>query len=159
MAWSGSGVFTSTIRDILDQTTAIDLNTSTFNLALYNNSVTPDFDATSANTAYGAGTWTGNEVTGTNWSAGGVALSTPTLTGASPAAGQLKWDAVDVSESNTTIAAAFYGCLIYDATVSTPVNDQGLVAVYFGGTGYTTSSGTVSITWDTNGIFYIDLVP
>lgn len=158
MAWSGSGIFTSTIRDILDGTADIDLDTDSFKVALFNNSVTPDFDASSANTAYGAGTWASNEVTGTGWSAGGVALTANDLTGASPAAGQVKWDAGDVNESGTTLSN-IYGCLIYDDTIASPVADQGLVAVYFSAGPYNTVNGTLTITWDSNGIFYIDLVP
>lgn len=157
MAWSGSGLFTATIRDILDATAVIDLDGATFKVALFNNSVTPDFDVASANTAYGAGVWASNEVTGTNWAAGGVALAGNDVTAASPAAGQVKWDATDVSEALVTVADA-HGCLIYADSVTTPVADQGLIAVYFGGA-YSATNGTFAITWHANGIFYIDLVP
>ena len=157
MAWAGSGIFTQTIADILGNTTASDLNTSTWNIALYNNSVTPAFDGASASNAFATGTWSGNEISGTGWASGGVALVSPTLSVADPAAGQLSWDADDVSEAGTTLAA-FEGCLIYDATIATPVNDLGLVAIDFT-TPYTTTAGTLTITWDANGIFYLDLVP
>lgn len=161
MAWAGSGIFTQTIIDILDNTTAIDLNGDTFYVALYGNAVTPDYDATAANTAYGAGTWiAGNEVDhgGAPWPAGGVALSTPTLTPADPNPGQISWDAVDVSVNNTTISG-IYGCMIYSQSIATPVADQGICAVQFSGAPYSTSNGTFAITWDPNGIWYLDLVP
>lgn len=158
MAWAGSGIFTQTIADILGQTTAMDLNTDSFKIALFDNAVTPAYDASAATVAFNTGTWTtGNEVSGTGWASGGVVLSTPTLTVADPAAGQLSWDAVDVSETNTTLSG-FFGCMIYDDTIASPVVDQGLVAVDFGQS-YSTVAGTLTITWDANGIFYLDLVP
>jgi len=157
MSWSVSGVFGQTLADILGQTAAMDLNTHSFKIALYTNSITPDFDAAAASIAYDTGQWaTAQEAYGTNWAQGGVALTSPTLTVASPAATQLKWDTADVSESNTTVSTTFYGAFIYDDTIATPVADQGLCAIYFGGSGYTTSTGTLSITVDTSGWFYID---
>jgi hypothetical protein len=57
MAWSNSKIFVSTIEDILENTTAIDLNTDTFNVALFNDSITPSQTVASASTAFGAGVW------------------------------------------------------------------------------------------------------
>jgi len=160
MSWSASGVFGQTLADILDNTTAIDLGSDTFKVALYTNSITPDFDAAAASVAYDTGQWaTAQEAYGTNWAQGGVALSGNALTVGSPAAGQLKWDCTDVSEATTTVSTAFYGCLIYDDTIATPVADQGLLAIYFGGTSYTTDTGTLSITFDSNGVWYLDYTP
>jgi hypothetical protein len=157
MAFAGSGMFTATLADILDNTTAIDLGSDSFKLALYNNSATPDFSVTSANTAYGAGVWATNEVTGTNWAAGGVALSGNALTANSPGAGQVKWDATDVSVASVTVSNA-EGCLIYDDTIATPVADQGLLVIDFGAA-YSATAGTFAITFDSNGICYFDVVP
>lgn len=157
MAFGGSGMFTATLADILNNVTAFDLSDDTFNLALYDNNATPDFSVTSANTAYGAGVWASNEVTGTNWSAGGVALSGNAITANSPGAGQVKWDATDVSVASVTVSNA-EGCLIYNATVSTPVDDQGLLVIDFGAA-YSATAGTFAITFDANGIFYADIVP
>jgi hypothetical protein len=159
MAWSGSGLFTSTMRDILDATTAMDLNTDTFKIALFNNSVTPAYDAASASTAFNTGTWVlANEVSGTGWASGGVALTGVTLSGAAPAAGQMKWDATDVSQASTTLST-IHGCLIYDDTIAAPVADQGLIAIAFSGAPYSTVNGTLTITWHADGIWYLDLVP
>ncbi len=52
MAWSASKIFVATIEDILENTTAIDLNSDGFKIALYDNDITPDQTVTSANTAY-----------------------------------------------------------------------------------------------------------
>lgn len=157
MAFGGSGMFTATVLDILNNTTAIDLGSDTFKLALFSNSATPSYSVTSANTAYGAGVWASNEVTGTGWSAGGVALASNALTANSPGAGQVKWDATDVSESSVTISGA-RGCLIYDDTIATPVADQGLLVIDFGAD-YSATNGTFAITFDANGILYLDVVP
>ena len=78
MAWSASKIFMATIEDILENTTAMDLNSDTFKAALYDNDITPSQTVTSANTAYNAGQWvsSGNEVyDGSEWAQGGVALS------------------------------------------------------------------------------------
>jgi hypothetical protein len=161
MAWAGSGIFTQTFVDVFGNVTAMDIAASgdTCKVALFNNSVTPAYDAAAASIAFNSGTWvTGNEVSGTGWSSGGVALTTLALATASPAAGQFSWDADDVSETGTTLSN-IYGCFIYDDTLTTPVADQGIVAVEFSGAPYSTSNGTLAITWDTNGIFYVDLVP
>lgn len=155
MAFGGSGFFTATLKDILENTTALDWSAGTPTLALFSNSATPNFTVTSANTAYGAGVWASNEVTGTGWSAGGVALDSPTVTAESPAAGQVKLDATDVSESSTTLADA-RGCLIYLGDLTTPVADQGLLVVDFGAD-YSTTAGTFAITWHSNGVAYFDI--
>lgn len=151
MAWSTSELFRQTQIDILKGTLTADLDTIATKVALYNNSVTPDSDATAANVAYGAGTWTGNEVTGTNWAAGGVALSGMDVIAIT---GGYKYDATDVSVSTCTFTGA-YGCLIYLDGLTTPVADQGLIAVYFGGSAFSPVAGDFTITWNASGIYTV----
>lgn len=155
MAFGGSGFFTASIADIFGNTAAIDWGTGTWNIALFSNSATPDFTVASANTAYGVGVWATNEVTGTGWSAGGPALTTSSPEAEQPAAGQVRLDATDVSETGTTLTAA-RGALIYMGSLTTPVADQGLIVVDFG-QDYSTTNGTFAITWDTNGVGYFDV--
>ena len=155
MAFGGSGFFTASIADILGNTAALDWGSATWNIALFSNSATPDFTVASASTAYGAGVWASNEVTGTGWSAGGPTLATSAPATESPAAGQVKLDATDVSETGTTLSAA-RGALIYMGSLTTPVVDQGLLVVDFGGD-YSTTNGTFAITWDANGVAYFDV--
>lgn len=155
MAFGGSGFFTQTIADILGNTTAMDWGAATWNIALFNNTATPDFTVTAANTAYGVGVWATNEVTGTGWAAGGPTLTTATPVKESPAAGQVILDATDVSQTGTTLSAA-RGALIYMGSLTTPVADQGLLVVDFG-SDYSTTAGTFAITWDTNGVAYFDV--
>ena len=161
MAWTTSGIFTQTMVDMLGNVTAFDLAAAgdTFNIALYNNSITPDYDASAATIAYNTGQWAiANEVSGTGWAAGGVALTSQALAVATPAAGQFNWDVADVSETGTTLSG-IQGALIYNFSLATPVDNQGLCGIYFSGGPYSTTAGTLTITWDTNGVFYIDTVP
>lgn len=154
MAWSASGSFRQTLIDGLAGIVVVNLDLETHKVALFDNTVTPDFDATAASTAYNAGTWTtGKEASGTGYTAGGTALTSTTVTGV--AGGILMWDAADTAWASATFSGV-YGCLIYADALTTPVADQGILAVYFGGT-YSVTSGTFTIQWSANGINRIDV--
>jgi hypothetical protein len=149
MAWTASGLYYLTFRDLLDTSQlAVDLDLETHKLALYNNTETPNF---STEASYAAT----NEVTGTNWAAGGVVL-TGTAVSESPA-GSLMFDATDVSEASTTLSGV-RGCKIYADALTTPTADALIVGVNFGAD-YATTNGTFAIQWATAGIFAIDLTP
>jgi len=161
MAWTDSRVFAPFLADSVSNTAAFDLSgagVDTFNVALHGTGVTPDKDATSANSAYNVGTWVNDHITDTGtsapagWPTVGRPLVTPVIT---TAAGTLKWDAVDTASANavTTLAAAF-GCMIYSDTLATPVVDQGVCFNYFGGT-QSVTLGTFTIVWHSSGIFSI----
>lgn len=151
MALAGSGLFLATFIDMLDDT-ALDIDwTSETDLkaALYTNSITtPNFDS---NVGYGAAPFNANEVTGTGYTAGGVVLTTTTLTGSS---GVVTFDAADASWTSSTITAA-EGVLIYD---DSQTSNNGLVLVDLGSP-YTTAAGTLLISWSASGIATWDLVP
>src|SRR5215472_18082521 len=89
------------------------LSADTINVALFNNSVSPDASAAVASTGYNTGTWTtGNEVTdATNWVAGGRALASKTFASAGSGqtvAGSVTFDAADLSGAgNVTITNAY----------------------------------------------------
>lgn len=154
MAWSASGMFRQTLADGLNNIITLNLDLETHKIALFGNAVTPDFDATAANTAYNAGTWTtGNEITGTGISAGGIALTSTAVT--TVAGGIVMWDAAD-SAWTTATGSGIYGALIYADALTTPVVDQGILAVYFGGT-YSVTAGTFTIQWSANGIWRDDV--
>lgn len=154
MAWSASGMFRQTLADIFDKTlTAHDFDAvSMFKIALFNNSVTPDFDATAANSAYNVATWaTANEVyQAGQWAQGGVVLVNNDITTA--AGGIVVLDADDTASGSAFTASNIYGGLIYLDAVTTPVADQGLAGIYFGGTAYSVTSGTFTIQWNASGI-------
>lgn len=149
MAVTASGLFVATFVDVLDTTQlAIDLDLETHKGALFTNSITPNF---TTDTAYGAAPYNANEVTGTNWAAGGVALTGTTFTGAS---GTVTFDASDVSVASTTISSARCYLLYADALAG----NNAICLVDFGAD-YSTNNGTFAIAWSASGIFYLDLTP
>lgn len=145
-----SGLFVLTWIDILDTTQlAIDLDLETHKIALFSNSITPNF---SSDTAYAVAPYNANEVTGTNWASGGVAL-TSTAVSESPT-GTLKWAAANVSVASTTLSNARCGLVYADALGG----NNAIVLIDFDAD-YSTSNGTFGITWAAGGIFTIDLTP
>ena len=146
MAWSASKVFAYSVLSV--GTNTVKYSTDSYKVALYSsNTMTPDNTVTTAVlTEYNgaASQWvTGNEVSGAGYSAGGVAVSSPTWTQASnvvtfTSAGTPQW---------TSASFTAYGCLVYDSTVS----NEGLSFNYFGGA-QTVTAGTFTITWNASGI-------
>lgn len=146
MAWTVSGLYVATFIDVLDTTQlALDLDLETHRIALYNNSDTPNF---STDAAYSAT----NEVTGTNWAAGGVLLTGTTVT-ESPT-GSLMWDATDVSVASTTLTGVRGSKIYADALAGNNL----IVGINFGAD-YATSNGTFGVQWASGGVFAIDLTP
>lgn len=148
MAITASGLYCLTFRDALSNTIVLDLGAETHKIALFNNTITPNFNT---DTAYSVAPYNANEVTGTNWAAGGVALTGTTFTVAGVG---LMFDASDVSVATTTLANA-HGGLIY-ADVLAGNNAIGLINF---GADYSTTAGTFTITWNANGVFTFDLTP
>jgi hypothetical protein len=156
MAWTNSKVFRQFLADAVLNVAAFDLDSDTFKVALYNNSITPDNDVTAANSAYNVGQWaTANEVSEAGqWAAGGVALTSPTINVGT--ADVVFWDAADTASGSAADLASVYGCLVYDDTLTTPVADQGICYNYFGGTNSVTN-GTFTVAWAANGIWRASL--
>ncbi len=141
--------FCAFLTDALNNTAALDLNTDTIKIALYGNTGTPDQTVASASTAYNAGQWTsGNEITATGWTAGGLALASVTSTFSSTT---YTFDAADKSGGASDTVTAAYGCLIYEDTLTTPVADQGICYLAFGGSNSVTS-GTFTVSFSASGI-------
>jgi hypothetical protein len=155
MAWSVSKIFVSYLEDVLENTTAIDLNSDTFKAALYDNDITPSQTAASASIAYNTGQWaiSGNEVSEGGWAAGGVALTSVTF---GPSSNVLTFDAADTANGSAATLANVFGCLVYDDTIASPVADPGVCYNYFGGTNSVTA-GTFTIVWNASGIFALTL--
>lgn len=156
MAFTASGIPRSLIIDQFVGTAIFDLDapSDTYKAALYNNTGTPDKDATSANTAYNVGQWvTANEVyQAGQWAQGGVAMTSLTFT--APASGVAMFDAADVASGAAATLTNVYGVLVYDDTKTTPVADQAVVWNYLGGAN-SIAGGTFTVVWNTNGIFRI----
>jgi len=150
MAWSDSHWFIAFPKDACDNTSALDLGADTHKVALFDNSITPDRTVASASTAYGAGVWAaGGVFDATGWPAVGRNLVTPTWTQSSATA---TFDAVDTASANsTTTLSAFFGCLVYDDTITTLVADQGICFNYFGGSNSVTN-GSAQVVWNASGI-------
>lgn len=151
MAWTNGKIFRAYLADVLDNTTALDLGSDGFKVALYGTTPTPDQNVTSANTAYGVGQWiAGNEIAqAVQWPVAGVALGTPVLNSAS--AGIVFFDAVDTASGTAATLLSVFGCLVYDTTVGTPVASQGICYNYFGGT-QSVTNGQMTVVWNANGI-------
>lgn len=149
---TSSKIFTAFVTDSFNNTTAFDLNSDTLKVALYGNSGTPDQTVASANTAYNAGQWTsGNETSNGGWSAGGLALA-GVSSGFSSNVYTL--DATDTANGSAATIADTRGCLIYDDTLTTPVADQGICYLAFGGA-QSVTAGTLTIVYNASGIMTI----
>lgn len=158
MAWTDSRIFRQMVADTFAGTSVFDLNapSDTYKLALYNNTGTPDKDATAANSAYAVGAWvTGNEVSqSVQWPVAGVAMASLTIT--TPSTGVIMFDAADTASGSAATLASVYGGLCYNDTKTTPVADQGVCFNYFGGTNSVTN-GTLTVVWNANGLFQISV--
>lgn len=157
MAWANSRIFRAYLKDIITNVTAMDLDTdASLKVALFNNTTTPDQDATSATTAYNTGVWVvANEISqAVTWPAGGVALTTPVVNSATAAT--VFFDAADTASGASATLVGFFGCLVYDDTIAAPVADQGICYNYFGGT-QTVTNGVATIVWHANGIYRFTL--
>lgn len=153
MAWTitqGSRFFRATYADVFDNTTAVDLGSDVPKVALYNGTITPDQNVTSANTAYNVGQWaTAQEVfEAVQWPQGGVAVSGTSLNSGTSAT--VFYDTNDTASGSSFDGSSITGCLVYDDTLTTPVADQGLSFHYFGGPNSITA-GTFTVIWHSNG--------
>ena len=140
-----SGLYGITFLNALKNTLALDLDSDTIKIMLVTSSYTPDF---------GAHDFKGdvsNEVSGTNYTAGGNTLGSVTLT---QTGGTIKFDVADTSWSSATITDA-RGAVIYDDSLT----DDPLIAYIDFGANYSSSNGTFTIAFNAGGIFTIDLTP
>lgn len=137
----------------------INLVLNTNKIALFTNSITPNF---SSDTAYGVAPYNANEVTTSGtWPATGVPFSTAgasssdiTATLAEGPTGTMKWDANDVSVTGTTLTNARCA-LIYAAALA---GKNAIILVNFAADA-NTSAGTFGITWAAGGIGTVDWTP
>lgn len=155
MAQTQSRIFQQFIADIMNNTTAIDINTDALiEVALFDNSITPDPTVSAANSAYGAGVWaSGGVSSGTDWPALGRPLVSTTSVSS---AGTYTMDAADTASATAGATLTAYGCLIYDKTITTPVSGQGICFIWFGGAA-SVSTGTFTVVWSSSGIMSLVL--
>jgi hypothetical protein len=160
-AWANSKIFQQAMLSPLGRAFAgaggsaatgfASLSADTIDVALFNGTTAPDNTAVVASTGFNTGVWiTANEVISTNWPTGGVPLTGKTFaldSGSSSACFQAAYTTPTPPVTLTT----FFGCLVYDATISAgTVAKQGLCFNYFGGT-QTITGGAFTIQWATVG--------
>jgi hypothetical protein len=144
MAFSASGLYLATFVDVLDTTQlALDLDLETHKVALYTNTLTPNF---STDAAYSAT----NEVGASGTYASGGNVLTGTNVSESPTS-VLMWDGDDWSVTGATITAR--GAIVYADALA---GNNLIVGVTFG-SDFTSTAGTFTIQWNSLGIFTIDL--
>lgn len=145
MAVTVSGLYVANFIDVFDATQlAMNLVGDTIKIAMFTNSITPNF---SSDTVYSAT----NEVSGSGYSAGGNTLASKTVT-ESPT-GSLMFDAADSAWSTSTITNA-RAALVYDTTIT----NASVCLINFGAD-YSTTAGTFTIQFAGGGIFALDLTP
>lgn len=155
MAVTVSGLYLANMVDVFDATQlAIDLSLTSHKIALLSNSATPNFSTDAS--------WNStNEISGTGWASGGIALSaaaagatstSPTLT-ESPT-GTMMYDMGDISVATTTLTNARAARIYADALAG----DNLIVLINFGAD-YSTVAGTFGITWNALGVFTVDWTP
>ncbi len=121
----------------------IDWDTDTIKVALLNSSYSPDQDVDDYFNDVSS-----FQVSGTGYTAGGETLAnkTATYTGAT---NKLVLDADDVSWTSSSITARY--AVVYNSSPATDATRPLIGFVDFG-TDQTTSNGTFTIVWDSNGI-------
>lgn len=154
MAVTASGLYGPTLEKFLIATSlptnGIESETAV-KVLMITNSATPNFDTHDFRDDVT------NEVTGTGYSAGGATLTSTEVALATPAAGQLNYDAADVSWTTSTISSA-RAAVGYFARGGASSADELIFLSNFGADA-STSAGTFTIQWHANGIFYIDHTP
>jgi len=143
-----SALFVKTFESALKNDLALDLDNDSFKCMLVKAAYSPDFEVHTKKSQVT------DEVTGTNYTAGGNAIASPTLAGSSDGTGTLKWDGNNVTWPNSTISAV-RAAVIYDDSVT----DKRLIAYIDFLGDFSTTSGTFQIEWNAAGIFTLDLKP
>lgn len=140
MAVTGTAYGTP-IKNMYSGANVIDWDTDTIKVALATSTYTPDPDT---HDFFNDIT---NEVTGTGYTAGGVTLTSPTLTVVG-ASNQVQLDAADSSWTTSTITARY--AIVYKSTGTASTSP--LVGYVDFGADVSTSAGTFQITWAATGI-------
>jgi hypothetical protein len=145
VAWTGSGWYADTFKQALAQDIALDLELDTHKLALYNNTLTPDFSATDPQYS------SSNEISGTGYTAGGKVV---TGTALSVSSGFLIWDGDNVQWDDSTLTGVRGGIIYADALTGNNL----IIGINFAAD-YATAAGTLLVAWHANGVGRFDAVP
>lgn len=119
------------------------LSTYDVNVALFSSDYTPDADDTTYTSI------SANEVTGTEYTAGGKTLTNKAFSTSGAVA---LFDAADVTWASSTITARYAVLYINDATSP---GDDGLICCIDFGADRSSSSGDFTIEWSVSGIIVV----
>ena len=145
MAVTVSGLYVANFIDVFDASqTAFAYLADNVKMALFTNSITPNF---STDVAYSST----NEVTGTGYTAAGVALSSKTIS-ESPT-GTIMFDAADPAWTSATFSSVRAG-LVHDVTLT----NWSICLVNFGAD-YSVTAGTFTVQLASTGLFSLDVTP
>ena len=131
------------LRNQLDGTAVVDFNTDTIKVALVSDAPVQDTDDFFDDVT---------EITGTGYTAGGITLTSPTIT-YDTGTDQVRLDAADVSWTTSTITARY--AVVYKSTGTASTSP--LICYFDFGSNQSTTAGTFAIQWATDGIAYIDV--
>ena len=147
MSITASGLYGRTLEMALIDTLAQSWEAETHKVLMVTDTYTPDF------TAHDFRDDVTNEVSGTGYTAGGVALTATEIT---LAAGLLTFDGADVSWAGSTITNAM--AAIHYFNVGTAATDPlGLLSDFV--TAASTSNGTFTVQWAAGGLYTVDYSP
>jgi hypothetical protein len=154
MAWTESGLYANALAASLGVSGGtLNWLSTTNKFFLTNTSDAPNYAASLASSIYAVT----NEVTGTGWAAGGIAVSAlaagsasiaPSFTITGPGPSVTEWQASNISVASTTLSGILGG-YFYSTTATA---NYKLIGIYFGGTAYATVAGTFAVTWSSSNI-------
>lgn len=153
-----------TLGQVYTTMSQVDLDTAgNLYAALYDNSITPDGDATNLLSTYAGASsvWTATgSQTGSaqvyhtgQWAQGGIVVPSTALSVVS--SGIVQFTSGNLVSGSSATMSNIYGMFLYFINASAPANQvkAGLGFWYFGGTGYAVTAGTLTITPNASGLF------
>ena len=179
MAFSTSRLMRLTVRDMLaqqyttmnqvDLDAAVSSTSTTVKCALYDNGVTPDFDAATTLSTYGgaSSTWvsTGSAVGATTgstpgqvyhtgqWAQGVLFLPSPVVS--NTVSGTVTFGCGPIVSGASTTMSGIYGMILYFSTATSGGQTAPVLGYWAFGAGspYSVTSGTLTITNNVSGLF------
>jgi hypothetical protein len=143
-------LFVQTWRGLVTGQVSFDLLTDDVAVALYNDTITPNFSASFATARYGAGAFSTGQVVGPGYTAGGKLLTGITITDVP--SGTLRFSADTTTWDDSVITDA-RAALIY-----LPTHSNQAVALIDFGDDFSSEGGDFILDWeDLGGLFHLEL--
>lgn len=141
------GVFVATYVDALNNTIALNLSSaSAFKMALFTNSLAPNFSQAGA--AYGTSPLNASEISGTGYTAGGVALAGAVFEELSGSPGTARWTFTSPVQWTSSTITNVRGGLFYVPGISS----RAILLRTFG-QDYSTQSGDLTVNLHSDGVW------